>query len=423
MGVKHIMTNKAKFNLSIGILGVLTLIGFGALIYQLINGLGVTGMNNTVSWGLYITMFMFFVGLSAGGLIVSSSATVFNIPAFKVVAKPATILSTVCIIIAGLFIMIDLGSPFRTFNLLINSQFKSPLMWDVVVITIYLTVNVSYLYFLTRENTNEKVMKVLSSIALPIAILVHSVTAWIFGLQIARDGWHSALMAPSFVASALDSGLAMLLIVLVALAALKVFIVDKQLIRTLAGLLVVFVAVDAYFIFSELITMFYPQEASTMLVLNEMLSGTMAPFFWTHIILGFVIPLSILLFKKNRAKTGLVVFASALIVIGVFSKRVWLLFTSFRFPNVTGSSGVTFGKYTPSDDPAVFNSFWTTLGEYSPTLIELTITVGLISFGGIMFLVLSRLILTDPSEGMLTEEKPSKEKQIKEKPLTENPVV
>ena len=72
--------------------------GFGALGYQLVNGLGVTGMNNAVSWGLYITMFMFFVGLSAGGLIVSSSATVFNIPAFKVVAKPATILSTACII-------------------------------------------------------------------------------------------------------------------------------------------------------------------------------------------------------------------------------------------------------------------------------------------------------------------------------------
>src|SRR5690554_1675379 len=113
------MTNKAKLNLSLGILGVLTLVGFGALGYQLVNGLGVTGMNNIVSWGTYITMFMFFVGLSAGGLIVSSSATVFNIPSFKVVAKPATILSTVCIIIAAAFIMVDLGSPFRVINLLI----------------------------------------------------------------------------------------------------------------------------------------------------------------------------------------------------------------------------------------------------------------------------------------------------------------
>ena len=97
-----------------GTLSILSLIGFGALGYQLVNGLGVTGMNNAASWGLYITMFMFFVGLSAGGLIVSSSATVFNIPSFKVVAKPATILSTVCIIVAGAFIMIDIGSPIQS---------------------------------------------------------------------------------------------------------------------------------------------------------------------------------------------------------------------------------------------------------------------------------------------------------------------
>lgn len=384
------MTKTARFNLSIGTLGILTLLGFGAIVYQLINGLGVTGMNNVVSWGLYITMFMFFVGLSAGGLIVSSSATVFNIPAFKVVAKPATILSTVCIVLATAFIMVDLGSPFRVLNLILHGQFQSPLMWDVVAISIYLVINISYLYVMTREKPNDKLMKVLSSIALPVAILVHSITAWIFGLQIARDGWHSALMAPSFVASALDSGLALLIIVLVLLTALKVFVVDKKLITSLAGLLATFIAVDAYFIGSEVITMAYPQEASTMLVLNEMLSGSMAPFFWGQVVLGFVIPLSILLFKKNREKIGLVVFSSVLVVIGVFCKRVWLLLTSFRFPNVDASPGVTLGK-------SVDGSIWSTVGQYAPTLPELTVVIGLLALGVLMFIGLSRIILKDPS--------------------------
>ena len=94
---------KRNLYIWMGAISVLSLVGFGALGYQLVNGLGVTGMNNATSWGLYITMFMFFVGLSAGGLIVSSSATVFNIPSFKVVAKPATILSTVCIVISGFY--------------------------------------------------------------------------------------------------------------------------------------------------------------------------------------------------------------------------------------------------------------------------------------------------------------------------------
>jgi dimethyl sulfoxide reductase membrane subunit len=384
-------------NLSIwiGTTSILSLAGFGALGYQLINGLGVTGMNNATSWGLYITMFMFFVGLSAGGLIVSSSATVFNIPSFKVVAKPATILSTVCIVIAAAFIMIDLGSPFRFLNLLLHPQFHSPLMWDVVVVSLYLMVNVIYLYLMTRKEPSKKALSIMSRIALPVAILVHSVTAWVFALQIAREGWHSAIMGPLFVASALDSGLALLIIVLVLLIKFKVFTVEKKLITTLAGLLVTCVAVDAYLVFSEVLTMYYPQEESTMLVLNEMLKGSMAPFFWGEVILGFVIPLAILLFKKNREKTGLVIFSSVLIIIGVFFKRVWLLLTSFIHPHVEGAPGITLGYYAPSESPNVFPDFWTLHGQYAPSFTELTIAVGMIAFGALLFTILSRMILMD----------------------------
>jgi dimethyl sulfoxide reductase membrane subunit len=386
---------KRNLYIWMGTLGALSLVGFGALGYQLVNGLGVTGMNNATSWGLYITMFMFFVGLSAGGLIVSSSATVFNIPSFKVVAKPATILSTVCIIIAGIFIMVDIGSPFRVLNLILHSQFKSPLMWDVVVITLYLSINVLYLFLMTRKEPNKKALSVMSRMALPVAILVHSVTAWIFGLQIAREGWHSAILAPLFVASALDSGLALLIIVLVLLIKFNIFTVEKKLINTLTGLLVTCVAVDAYLVFSEILTMYYPGDEAVMLVLNEMLKGSMAPFFWGEVILGFVIPLAILLFKKNREKTSLVIFSSVLIIIGVFFKRVWLLFTSFIHPHVEGAPGITLGYYAQTESPNVFPNFWTLHGQYSPTLIELMIVVGMIAFGALLFTVLSRMILID----------------------------
>src|SRR5699024_6123542 len=136
------MSKSLKVNMTIGALIILTLVGFGALAYQTIYGLGGTGMNNTVSWGLYIIMFMFFVVLLAGALIVSSSATLFYLSSFKVVAKPSMILSTVCVVLAGLFIMVDLVTPFRMLNLLLHGQFKSPLMCDVFVISIYLGINV-----------------------------------------------------------------------------------------------------------------------------------------------------------------------------------------------------------------------------------------------------------------------------------------
>ena len=202
-----------KNKLLTAVLAVLSVAGIGAYIFQLAGGLAVTGMSNGVSWGLYITMFMFFVGLSAGGLIVASSASVFHIKRFKAVAMPAIILSTVCICLAGMFVLIDLGGIQRIWRLFTGPNPTSPLVWDICVITLYLVINV--LYLVSMHRGNDHAVSVISRFALPCAILVHSVTAWIFGLQIAKEGWYSAIMAPIFVASAMDSGLALLLLSLI----------------------------------------------------------------------------------------------------------------------------------------------------------------------------------------------------------------
>jgi molybdopterin-containing oxidoreductase family membrane subunit len=396
------MSQKRMINAWTVILAILTILGVGAWIYQLTQGLVVTGMNNIVSWGLYITSFMFFVGLSAGGLIVSSSATVFNIKQFEPVAKPAVLLSTVCIIAAALLIVVDLGSPERMLNLLLHPKFNSPLMWDVVVITAYLIISLLYLYHLTRPNPNEKTMKVLSSIALPVAILVHSVTAWIFGLQIARPTWHSALMAPLFVASALDSGLALLLVVIIALNKFRLFSVQKSLISTLAGLLSVFIAVDAFFVFSEVLTALFPAEERLMAYINQMLTGSLAPFFWGEVILGALIPFMILIFRKNRENMTLVVFSSVLVVIGVFFKRIWLLFSSMLLPLLDYAPGVTLGKYNL---PASFRTgrevvpnIWATVGSYAPSWVEITIVLGVIAFITLLYTLGTYVLFTPKQE-------------------------
>lgn len=393
------MNQNKTFYLWCGMLGLMSLAGLGGWMYQLVYGLGVTGMNNAVSWGLYITTFMFFVGLSAGGLIVSSSATVFNIPAFKVVAKPAVILSTVCITIAAAFIVIDMGGPERIFNLILHPNFTSPLIWDVVVITVYLAVNLVYLYLMTRQEPNEKMLKRISRVALPVAILVHSVTAWIFGLQIAREGWHTALMAPLFVASALDSGLALLILVLLLLNKLSVFQVEKKLITSLAGLLAACVAVDAFFVGSEVLTMAYSGEHHAALVLGEMTGGVTAPFFWGEIVLGLLIPFLILVFAKNRENTSLIAVSSVLVVVGVFCKRVWLLLTSFIHPNVEGALGITTGRYNNPGDPQNLPDFWVTQGQYAPTLLEGIIFIGIIALGVLLFTLLTRWIIVKRSPG------------------------
>lgn len=352
-------------------------------------GLTATGMNNGTSWGLYITNFMFFVGLSAGGLIVASSASVFHIAKFKQVALPAIILSTVCICAAGMFVLIDLGGVQRVWRLATGPNPTSPLLWDVCVITCYLVINICYLVFMAKNN--QRAISITSRFALPCAILVHSVTAWIFGLEIAKEGWHSAILAPIFVASAMDSGLALLLLVLSALKKARIFDTSRDLMASLAGLLATCIAVDAFFIFCELLTMAYNGTHGATVILNELFFGATAPFFWFEVIGGLLVPFCILVFAKNRQKPAVVNVACALVVAGVFCKRVWLLFTAFITPNVMGAPGLISGSSEAIRETGTAS--FAVLSSYAPTPIEVLVVVGVIALVALGFLVLAGFLI------------------------------
>lgn len=380
----------SKLKATYGILGALVVAGVAAWIYQLANGLGVTGMSNGVSWGLYIACFMFFVGLSAGGLIVASSASVFHIAEYKKVALPAIICSTVCICCAGMFVLIDMGGIQRVWRILVGPNPTSPLVWDVCVISCYLIINIVYLAFMCskKPGTADKV-SIVSRFALPIAILVHSVTAWIFGLQVSKE-WYTAIMAPIFVASAMDSGLALLLLALMGLNKSGVFKVENKLISSLAGLLAVCIAVDAFFIGCECLTMAYP-GAKGAEALSVMAGGITAPFFWIEIIGGLLIPFLLMVFAKNRANMKLVGLACVLVVAGVFCKRIWLLFTSFYEFNIAGAPGVISGSSAARGASGV--DVFAMLGTYAPTWVEIAVVVGVVSLGALAFIVMSRMLL------------------------------
>ena len=384
------MKTSMKFKAAAGVLGALTLAGVAAWIYQLTQGLGVTGMNNGTSWGLYITCFMFFVGLSAGGLIVASSASVFHVVDYKKVALPAVILSTVCICVAGMFVLIDLGGIQRVWRILTGPNVTSPLFCDICVISSYLIINVVYLYFMTSKKPGAQgKVAVVSRFALPVAILVHSVTAWIFGLELAREGWYSAIMAPLFVVSAIDSGLALLLLSLLSLDKSGVFKVEKKLLSSLAGLLAVCIAIDGFFVGCEVLTMVYPGAAGAE-TFAIMATGATAPFFWFEIVVGVLVPFCLLVFAKNRARMGVVALASVCVVVGVFFKRVWLLLTSFIEFNVAGAPGVSLGTAGAQQGGV---GMWVLAGSYVPTWVEIVVAVGVVSLGALAFMVLSRKLL------------------------------
>ena len=380
------MKTKGFSKITLGVFAALAVVGVCCWVFQLMNGLGVTGMSNVTSWGTYICLFMLFVGLSAGGLIVASSAHVFGIESFKSVAKPAVICSIACICVAGMLVLVDLGGIQRVWRLITGPNIMSPLFWDICIITAYLVINILDLVWM-QKGDEEKVRK-LSYVALPVAILVHSVTAWIFGLQIAR-AWYTAIMAPIFVASAMDSGLALLILGLMLLDKVGLMELDGELLAKFAKLLATFICVDAFFIGCELLTMGYP-GAHESVALQEMAFGATAPFFWFEIVCGLLVPFVILAIAKNRKNRGLVAFASALVVLGVAAKRIWLLFTSFIHPNVIGGSGITTGTAAAQADPS---ALWATTGSYAPTIPEVLIALGVISVGVLIFMVLSNTFM------------------------------
>ena len=380
------MQSKGFSKVALGVFAALAVVGVACWAFQLANGLGVTGMSNVNSWGAYICMFMLFVGLSAGGLIVASSAHVFGIESFKPVAKPAVICSITCICVAGMLVLVDLGGIQRVWRILTGPNFASPLFWDICIITCYLVINVLDLVWM-QKGDEEKVRK-LSYVALPVAILVHSVTAWIFGLQIAR-AWYTAIMAPIFVASAMDSGLALLILALMLLDRAGLMELEDGLLAKFGKLLATFIAVDAFFIGCELLTMAYP-GAGEAVALQEMLSGATAPFFWAEVVGGLLVPFVVMAVASNRTKRPVVALASALVVLGVAAKRVWLLFTSFIHPNVYGGAGITTGTAAAQADPS---AMWATTGSYMPTVPEVLIIVGVISVGVLAFMVLSNKLL------------------------------
>ncbi len=272
--------------------------------------------------------------------------------------------------------------------MLSGPNFTSPLVWDFCIITIYLVINILDIYFITKGK--EQAVKKLSFVALPVAILVHSVTAWIFGLEIAHEGWYSAIMAPIFVASACDSGLALLLLSLLGLKKMNLIHINADLMNSLSKLLATFIAVDAYFIGCELLTMAYPGGEESMVILSQMVSGATAPFFWFEIICGLLIPFFILVLMRKKQNTGFIAAASVLVILGVFCKRVWLLFTSFITPNVYGGPGISSGTFLSQQSP---QDMWMSTGAYAPTIIETLVVLGVVSLGILAWITLSRKLL------------------------------
>ena len=368
---------------AVAVSGALAVIGIALWVVQLSGGMVQTGMRNLDSWGLYITNFMFFVGLSAGGLIISSVPKAFGIAGFGGISKVAVLSSIAATVCAIAFVVVDLGQPLRLWELFAYSNLGSPLMWDIIVLGTYLILSCVYLWAQLRAEAGKvssTALRVISVVALVCAVLVHSVTAWIFGLQQGREMWHTALLAPWFVSSALVCGTALVAIVVVALRKVGYLELDQAYVVKLAKLLGAFVVVDLYFFGCDLLTEAFP-AAGGLAVVDMLVSGPLAPFFWVEII-GCV-ACAVVCFTPSLRRPGLIVAASALAIAAIFCKRVQLLVGGFQLPTLDLPGPVT--SLTVTGWEAGVAGAYEGL-VYWPTMIEWGVTLGVIGLGAFILL-------------------------------------
>ena len=303
---------------------------------------------------------------------------------FGGISKIAVWTSICCTVLAIGFVVVDLGQPLRMWELFAYSNLNSPLMWDVAVLGLYLILSVGYLWATLRcegGKGSSTSLRVISAIALVCAVLVHSVTAWIFGLQQGREMWHTALLGPWFVSSALVCGVALVLVVVIALRKAGFLQLDQEHIVKMMKLLGVFVCVDLYFFGCDLLTEAFPAGSGAEVV-AMLTTGPLAPFFWFEII-GCA-GVALVAFVPRLRTNGLIVAASAVAMAGIFCKRVQLLVGGFQIPNL--------------DYPVVMTSStladWTVgmQGAYQgmiywPTLLEFGIALGVIGLGALMLML------------------------------------
>ncbi len=371
-------------NVAIIAAALVTVAGIALWAMQLGGGMVQTGMRNLDNWGLYMAMFMLLVGLSAGGLIISSIPRALGLEGFGGISKVAVWTSICATVCAIAFVVVDLGNPLRIWELFVYSNLTSPLMWDVIVLFTYLVLSCVYLWATLRAEAgkvSQLALRVISVIALVCAVMVHTVTAWIFGLQQAHELWHTALLGPWFVSSALVSGTALVIVVVIALRKAGYLELDQRYLVKLAKMLGVFCMVDLYFFGCDLLTAGFPGGSGAEVV-EMLVFGPLAPFFWTEIV-GTALAAAICFVPKARTNVLLVV-ASLLAIVAIFCKRVQLIVGGFQIANLSLPGVMT--QYTITNWEGTLAQAYEGM-VYFPTMLEFGVTLGVLGLGALLLFV------------------------------------
>jgi Ni/Fe-hydrogenase subunit HybB-like protein len=385
------------------------LLALVAYIYQLASGLHVTAMRDYVSWGVYMTNFVFFIGISHAGTLISAILRITNAGWRRPITRMAEAITVLALMVGASMVVIDMGRPDRILYLLIHGRLQSPILWDLVSVTTYITGSFLYLYvamipdmpilarFARERGRSPRLVRLyeilslgfretpehrrrltralgaMAVIIIPVAVSVHTVVSWVFGMTL-RPGWHSTIFGPYFVIGAIFSGTAAIITAMAVFR--RAYRLERYLLpehfQRLATLLLALSLLYAYFTLSEYLTAWYGGFGSDSRLL-ALLAGSTAygTSFWLWGVFGLFIPIGLLVMPSRRSLTAIVT-ASVLINIGMWIKRYLIIVPTLETPFIPAqAAGIT--------------------PHYFPSLVECTITAGAFAAFLLLFTLFSRI--------------------------------
>ncbi len=399
-------------------------IGFGGLgLYtQVTKGHSVTGMRDNVVWGLYIANFIFFIGISYAGAVISGILHILKVEWRKPIIRIAEMITVISTIIGPIFILLCVGRLDRLQNLFLYPRLQSPITWDVLAIGTYFTGSVIFLYLalikdyaiyrdakLNIPKWKQKLYKILAIgyrgtpsqkkhinismnlmaiMIVPLAIIVHSVLSWIFGMTL-RPGWHSTIFGPYFVLAAIYSGTGVLIMSMWMyrrMHNLYNYITDKHFVY-LGYIMMILGAAYGYFTFSEYLTDWYGSQKWDAQVIAKLFDPREYGwwFFFANFA-GILLPILVVAIPKTR-KPGMIALVSLFMVLALWVKRYLIIVPTLETPLL------------PVQDT---RAAWV---HYSATWVEWSLTFAGIATFFLFFLLGSKFVTLVPISEFSDKEK------------------
>lgn len=367
------------YHIWMAVLTALMLLGMYCYFLQLEHGLSVTGMNDRVSWGLYISNFTFLVGVAAAAVMLVLPTYILHDIDFKQAVLIGEGMAVAALIMCLAFVVADMGGPARLWHIIpfigVFNFPNSMLTWDVLVLNGYLFINLSIPFYILFQRyqgktPNPKIYIPGVIISVFWAFAIHLVTAFLYqGLQ-ARPFWNNALLGPKFLASAFAAGPSLIIIALGVIRKFTDFKIEDKTIKKIAMVVTVAAQINLIMLVSELFKEFYApthhSESAYYLYFGLHGKSKLVPWIWTAISMNVLATIT-LSFHKLRNNLTILYIACGLLFLAIWIEK-------------------GFGLIVPGFIPGP----WGKIAEYFPTLIEVGVTVGIWAMGAFIFSILAR---------------------------------